>query len=167
MQYKRFQKLRHCCYWSSCRAVTRRDNWGGVCIFIYSCSALLISVKSDSFYGMWKWIYEYETPDPPPPPPYRVDLVFVTQLDLHTLLSLAFWELINVLYIVRCWFIWWLCFVLGDCLITAATGNLGDVVAERAGLVPTHAYAVLDIRKIQVLFRWMCWLIMKIINNRQ
>ncbi|CAB4005010.1 calpain-7 isoform X1 [Paramuricea clavata] len=39
----------------------------------------------------------------------------------------------------------------GDCLITAATGNLGDVVAERAGLVPTHAYAVLDIRKIQNL----------------
>ena len=39
----------------------------------------------------------------------------------------------------------------GDCLITAATGNMGDMVAERAGLVPTHAYAVLDIRKIQNL----------------
>ena len=43
-----------------------------------------------------------------------------------------------------------LCFVVGDCLITAATGSLGDMVAERAGLVPTHAYAVLDIKKIQV-----------------
>lgn len=38
----------------------------------------------------------------------------------------------------------------GECLITVATGNLGDLVAERAGLVPTHAYAVLDIRKIKV-----------------
>ena len=41
-------------------------------------------------------------------------------------------------------------FSTGDCLITAATGNLGDVVADRAGLVPTHAYAVLDIRKLKV-----------------
>ncbi|XP_046839580.1 calpain-7-like isoform X2 [Xenia sp. Carnegie-2017] len=39
----------------------------------------------------------------------------------------------------------------GECLITVATGNLGDLVAERAGLVPTHAYAVLDIRKIKNL----------------
>ncbi|XP_028403793.1 calpain-7-like isoform X2 [Dendronephthya gigantea] len=37
----------------------------------------------------------------------------------------------------------------GDCLITAATGNLGDAIADQAGLVPTHAYAVLDIRKIK------------------
>ena len=34
----------------------------------------------------------------------------------------------------------------GDVLATAATGELSDEVAENAGLVSTHAYAVLDIR---------------------
>ena len=38
----------------------------------------------------------------------------------------------------------------GDVLITVATGFISDAEAERAGLVQTHAYAVLDIRKIQV-----------------
>ncbi|XP_031565843.1 calpain-7-like [Actinia tenebrosa] len=36
----------------------------------------------------------------------------------------------------------------GDCLITVATGNMSDIEADRAGLVPTHAYAVLDMRKV-------------------
>eukprot|EP00794_Sanderia_malayensis_P003097 gene3097-3563_t len=40
----------------------------------------------------------------------------------------------------------------GDVLITVATGFLSEVEAERTGLVPTHAYAVLDIRKIQDLW---------------
>ena len=44
-----------------------------------------------------------------------------------------------------------ICFV-GDVLITVATGFLTDSEGERAGLVPTHAYAVLDIRKIKVLY---------------
>ena len=36
----------------------------------------------------------------------------------------------------------------GDCLITIATGELDEEEAERAGLVPTHAYAVLDVREV-------------------
>ena len=43
---------------------------------------------------------------------------------------------------------------LGDVLITVATGFLTDSEGERAGLVPTHAYAVLDIRKIKVLYSY-------------
>lgn len=39
----------------------------------------------------------------------------------------------------------------GDVLITVATGFLSDIECERTGLVPTHAYAVLDIRKINGL----------------
>jgi hypothetical protein len=31
-------------------------------------------------------------------------------------------------------------------LATAATGELSDAVADHAGLVTTHAYAVLDVR---------------------
>lgn len=38
----------------------------------------------------------------------------------------------------------------GRCLITVATGELGDADAERTGLVPSHAYAVLDLRDINV-----------------
>ena len=39
---------------------------------------------------------------------------------------------------------------VGDVLITAATGPLSDLEADRAGLVPTHAYAVLELRKFKV-----------------
>ncbi|CAG5117369.1 unnamed protein product [Candidula unifasciata] len=35
----------------------------------------------------------------------------------------------------------------GHCLVTVATGELSDADADRAGLVPTHAYAMLDIRE--------------------
>ena len=38
----------------------------------------------------------------------------------------------------------------GHCLVTVATGELRDGDADRAGLVPTHAYAMLDIQIIQV-----------------
>lgn len=38
----------------------------------------------------------------------------------------------------------------GDILVTVATGELSDSDADRTGLVPTHAYAVLDVRKINV-----------------
>ena len=37
----------------------------------------------------------------------------------------------------------------GQCLATVATGELTDAVADRAGLVPTHAYAVLDVREVE------------------
>lgn len=38
----------------------------------------------------------------------------------------------------------------GDVLITVATGEISDAEAERTGLVTAHAYALLDIRSIQV-----------------
>lgn len=38
----------------------------------------------------------------------------------------------------------------GRCLITVATGELTDDESERTGLVATHAYAVLDLKEIDV-----------------
>lgn len=38
----------------------------------------------------------------------------------------------------------------GRCLITVATGELTDDQGERTGLVPSHAYAVLNLREINV-----------------
>ena len=38
----------------------------------------------------------------------------------------------------------------GHCLVTIATGNISEAVGDRAGLVPTHAYAMLDIRNVKV-----------------
>lgn len=38
----------------------------------------------------------------------------------------------------------------GDVLVTVATGELSPAEEERTGLVSTHAYAVLDVRKIKV-----------------
>ena len=38
----------------------------------------------------------------------------------------------------------------GLCLVTVATGDMAEGDADRAGLVPTHAYAMLDIRLIKV-----------------
>merc|ERR1719233_457447 len=40
-------------------------------------------------------------------------------------------------------------FSAGQCLATLATGELSDAVADRAGLVSTHAYAVLDVREVE------------------
>lgn len=37
----------------------------------------------------------------------------------------------------------------GDVLVTMATGEMSDAQADRAGLVPTHAYAMLDIREVK------------------
>jgi len=36
----------------------------------------------------------------------------------------------------------------GDVLVTVATGEMSDQAADRAGLVSTHAYAVLDIKEV-------------------
>lgn len=33
----------------------------------------------------------------------------------------------------------------GDVLLTVATGELSDELADRTGLVPTHAYAVMNV----------------------
>lgn len=41
----------------------------------------------------------------------------------------------------------------GDVLITTATGVMTEEEGERWGLVPTHAYAVLDIREYKVSLR--------------
>lgn len=38
----------------------------------------------------------------------------------------------------------------GDVLVTVATGEMSDAEADRAGLVPTHAYAMLDIKEVKV-----------------
>lgn len=38
----------------------------------------------------------------------------------------------------------------GDVLVTTATGVMTEEEGERWGLVPTHAYAVLDIREYKV-----------------
>lgn len=38
----------------------------------------------------------------------------------------------------------------GDVLITFATGEMSDSVSERTGLVSGHAYAMLDIKFVQV-----------------
>lgn len=38
----------------------------------------------------------------------------------------------------------------GRCLITVATGELSDEEGERTGLVATHAYALLDLKEIDV-----------------
>ena len=38
----------------------------------------------------------------------------------------------------------------GDCLVTTGTGELTDDEAERAGLVTTHAYAMLNIMEVKV-----------------
>ncbi|GFG37190.1 hypothetical protein Cfor_09323 [Coptotermes formosanus] len=37
----------------------------------------------------------------------------------------------------------------GDILVTVATGQMSEAEADRSGLVPSHAYAVLDVRKIK------------------
>lgn len=48
---------------------------------------------------------------------------------------------------------WWVLsrFHKGDVLITASTGVMTEAEGEKWGLVPTHAYAVLDIREFKVL----------------
>ena len=40
----------------------------------------------------------------------------------------------------------------GDCVATVATGPMSDADANRAGLVESHAYAMLDIRETKVIF---------------
>ena len=42
-------------------------------------------------------------------------------------------------------------FSTGNALLTVATGKLSEVESDRAGLVTTHAYAVLSLVEIKVL----------------
>ena len=44
----------------------------------------------------------------------------------------------------------------GDVLVTLATGEISDAEADRAGLVSSHAYAMLDIREVNVS-DWAYW----------
>ena len=43
----------------------------------------------------------------------------------------------------------------GDCVVTVATGAMAQMDAERAGLVESHAYAMLDIRDVLVSDRYL------------
>ena len=57
-------------------------------------------------------------------------------------------------------------FHMGHCLITMATGELPKEEADRAGLVPSHAYAMLDVQEFQV--GTSDWLVVgEIISNGQ
>lgn len=42
----------------------------------------------------------------------------------------------------------------GGVLITASTGMMTEAEGEKWGLVPTHAYAVLDIREFKVCLQF-------------
>lgn len=37
---------------------------------------------------------------------------------------------------------------IGDALISIGTGHMSEEEANEVGLVPTHAYAVLDVREV-------------------
>lgn len=40
----------------------------------------------------------------------------------------------------------------GEALVTFATGDISDFESERTGLVSTHAYAMLDVKSVNVVF---------------
>lgn len=44
----------------------------------------------------------------------------------------------------------------GNALLTVATGKLSEAESDRAGLVTTHAYAVLNLRENKVLTTCTC-----------
>jgi hypothetical protein len=52
----------------------------------------------------------------------------------------------------------------GMVLITVATGSLPEAIATRAGLVPNHAYAMLDLREAEV---WKCgnYFLLAVVNS--
>ena len=64
---------------------SKLNNWGGGGhIFIYSCSAQLISFEIDCFHGLWTRIYEYV-----PPPNYRVCYATASnECNLHNRLTI-------------------------------------------------------------------------------
>lgn len=49
----------------------------------------------------------------------------------------------------------WICSP-GNALLTVATGKLSEAESDRAGLVTTHAYAVLNLVEIKVLMCVVC-----------
>ena len=42
------------------------------------------------------------------------------------------------------------CILTGNALMTVATGELNETDKERSGLVPLHAYAILDVRSLKI-----------------
>lgn len=51
----------------------------------------------------------------------------------------------------------------GRCLITVATGELSDAESDRTGLVATHAYAVLDMKEVDVSFSLIKFLFFEVL----
>lgn len=47
-------------------------------------------------------------------------------------------------------------------MLTVATGKLSEVESDRAGLVTTHAYAVLNLVEIKVLYYVYAYMLMYI-----
>lgn len=78
------------------------------------------SSSNIDLHALTGWLPERLTLKPHLPEQLKTDQVFKTMLDS---------------------------FLRGQALITAATGKLSEADAERAGLVQTHAYAVLDVKE--------------------
>ena len=88
--------------------------------FLLSSSLVLISIQSIDLHALTGWIPERMSTRDET---FNGEKVFSSLIDRHR---------------------------KGDVLITAATGELSDVACDRTGLVSTHAYAVLDLRSVEV-----------------
>lgn len=50
-------------------------------------------------------------------------------------------------------------------LATVATGSLNETIAKRAGLVPNHAYALLDLREVEAsIFFLVCFFVFTLLS---
>ena len=61
------------------------DNWGGGHIFIYSCSAQLVSFEIDCFYGLLTRIHKYV----PPPPNYQASYGPAAKIKIYNIAAIT------------------------------------------------------------------------------